>query len=556
MISSGSSGEYVATGDYDPPTQNHSSILATDAPGQTIDGIPNGVESLSLMATPKDSSQWQGVSLVPTMGNVDMLLLPAASSCALSTNVGFPIAGMTFGAVSGQTLIATSAPVKKGEGTIFPSFSVDLTQGRIAQMTQGLTVPRIRAAFASLGDGRAIVSGGVRISGVFEQTAQVFDEANGDFDPSPFQLEVDRADHAAVTLASGAMLLVGGQNLDGLITASALISFDASQSTWAVNESNTTALTARIHPTAIRLANQNILVGGGFSDAAGTVPVGLVEFLSPDASSVVATQPVPPQPIQSFVALEGGGALMVTVGISPNVYFVNESGATPIDSIGSATDAKLFSRAAGGAILWTGSSWLSFDPWKTANAYFLPIANTSGPAMDSPIATSDPGMRAWVNDDGTVSLWRDSVRNEFASDDTFLTADTLTNLLAPDTIPAPSSDPTLGLSLVSGETVFVSDSRYLDVQVDVSSTGASLPLVVLRAPSGDIAVGGNSCPFLPSTTASAVHVMRIGPLVQFAAGGAISTCTTIDPSERVSVGIRGGSSESRVLDLHVARLAR
>lgn len=118
MISSGSSGEYVATGDYDPPTQNHSSILATDAPGQTIDGIPNGVESLSLMATPKDSSQWQGVSLVPTMGNVDMLLLPAASSCALSTNVGFPIAGMTFGAVSGQTLIATSAPVKKGEGTI------------------------------------------------------------------------------------------------------------------------------------------------------------------------------------------------------------------------------------------------------------------------------------------------------------------------------------------------------------------------------------------------------------------------------------------------------
>lgn len=547
----GSSGVYVATGDYDPPAQNHSTILFTDQPGQTIDGIPNDVASLSLTAE-ADDGEWLGVSLVPSAGDVDMLFLPSGSPCALSIPVGF-LAQATLGASSASTLVV--APGIDAKNEKYPSFAIDLSKGHVAQMANGLTQPRVRAAFAALGDGRAVVSGGVTTSNpVFLGNAQIFDESSNDFEPQPCSLPEERADHASVALADGEVLLVGGQNLDGLLAQTALFSADSCRA----NESNSpTLIVPRINPVALRLADGSVLVGGGFSDAAATTPVGLVEFFSADASQPLAQQPVPAKSPSGFVALEGGGALYVGAGDGTNVnaWFVDKSGAQQIASI-AATDVKLFAHAGGGAVLWNGTSWLLFNPWNEMTPFSVIASPTTGPAVDSPIATSDPGMRAWVNDDGTVSVWRDSVRNAFASDDTFLTAQTQTALLAPDSYPPPAFDSTLGLTLDPGQTVFVSDSRYLDVAIDVASTGASPPHVVLRVPTGDIEVGGALCPYSPNSTISSVHVVREGALVQFAAGGAFSTCTTIDPTVRVAVGIRGADGGSRALDLHVARRAR
>ncbi len=76
-------GEYVATGDFEPPASNHSRILATDQAGQSIDGVPADVQSLALLVTPPDATQWEAVALVPPTGDFDMLLLPTASACAL-----------------------------------------------------------------------------------------------------------------------------------------------------------------------------------------------------------------------------------------------------------------------------------------------------------------------------------------------------------------------------------------------------------------------------------------------------------------------------------------
>ena len=269
--------------------------------------------------------------------------------------------------------------------------------------------------------------------------------------------------------------------------------------------------------------------------------------------------------MHAFVALDGGGALLVTA--DPNTpaqaWFISPN-ASPalVATLGVVTDVKLFTRAppdsstsGGGAVLWTGSAWLAFDPWSgTFSA--IAASPSQGPDAASPIASADPGLRAWVSTDGSVSLWRDSVRNAFATDDVFLSAQTGTSLVAPDTIPGPAFDTQQGIALGAGQTVFVSDARYLDVDVDVTVSGASLPLVVLRSSTGEIEVGGQSCPYPASASVSAVHVLRTGPLVQVAAGGAFSTCATMDPSTRVAVGVRGGTSGSRAKDLHVTRLAR
>jgi len=548
-IPSGSSGEYVATGDYDPPAQNHSALLATDVPGQTIDGIPSGVESLSLTAVPPDSSHWQGVTLVAPTGSVDMLLLPAAAACSPVTPVGF-VDAMTFGSVSWATLLASGPPSKTGFS--HPSFAVDLTQGTVVQTAHPMSVTRTAAAFAALGDGRAIVTGGLSV-GVVQDTAEVFDASDDDFEPNTFSMTTARAAHAAVTLGNGNVFLVGG--ISGQpVAPTELVTCDPD---CRATESSTPPLAVpRIDPVALRLADGTVLVGGGFADASATQPVELVEFFSADASqplsgpavSVAADAP------NAFVALEGGGALYVNGAASNNVYFVTPNAALSIGTVAIAGDAKLFPRAGGGALLWNGAAWLAFDPW-TASFSPVPNAPSTGPAVDSPYLAPDPGMRAWVNEDGSVSLWRDDVRNAFSSDDAFLVSDT--SLLAPDNVPGPGFDPTLGLTLGTGESAFVSDSRYLDVDVSVASSGPSPVIVVLRAPTGDIEVGGKDCPFDPSATISAVHVVRRGTTITLSTnGGAFSTCAAIDASARVAVGIRGSGTQSRALALHVARLAR
>ncbi len=549
-IPGGSAGDYVATGDYDPPAQNHSAFLQTDAPSQPIDGIPENVASLALLANaPPDLASWQGVALVPSSGNLDMLLLPAASSCALATKVGFA-PGMILGAVSAQTLVVSGGVVTNGVQPL--SFRASLESGHVAALQTGIRKPRLRAPISQLGttNGLSIVSGGVTASTpVLLANAEIYDDSAGDFTGDFVALTEPRADHASVTLVSGDVMLVGGANPKVMATTERI---DAK--TLHATESGMPFLTsARAKPYALRLADGSILVGGGVDD--NSLPVSSVELFSPDLSTHT-TQTVSIGPMNAFAALEGGGALLVTADATTpaQAWFIAPSTQpTQIATLGIVTDLKLFPHATGGALLWNGTAWLAFDPW-TGQFSALATAPKTGPDVDSPITTSDPGMRAWVNDDGTLSLWRDTVRNAFASDENFLTTDT--TLLAPDTIPAPSFDTQQGLTLVAGQSVFVSDSRYLDVDIDVTSAGASLPLVVLRSFAGEIEVGGASCPYPSSATVAAVHVVRAGPLVQFAAGGAFSTCATLDSSIRVAVGVRGGGATSRITALRVARSAR
>jgi hypothetical protein len=554
----GGSGEYVATGDYDPPAQNHSSLLATDLANQPIDGVPADVQSLALLANAGAAeASWLGVTLVPAEGDVDMLLLPAASACSLNTKLDFFAKDMVLGAVSARTLVAVGASGGN------PSYRIDLDTGRVLKMQFGIGSPRVEAAFAALGDGRAIVSGGVSGS-VPLPTAEIFDEATGDFEQTTIPLREGRADHGSVTLASGDVLLVGGQNGPVLVANTERITFDASTSSFRTNEGTSPPLDVpRVHPIVTRLADGNVLVGGGFDATGAAVP--RVEFFTPDgAQHVPGTVNVPARTKDAFVALDGGGALFVSAPDptdDPNnfsrAWFVSESAALQIkpDITAPLTDPKLFPRAGGGALLWTGTTWLAYDPWSGFAA--IAGAPTAGPDADSPVAAPDPGLRAWVGDDGAVSLWRDSVRNGFATEGPYLTAATATALLAPDAYPPPPFDASQGgLTLEAGRSAFVADARYLDVAIDVEAPGGTVPRVVLRAAGSEIEVGGASCPYPPGDAAVAtrVHVERRGAIVSYSLGGPLSFCAAITADARVSVGVRSAGGSSHASNFSVERL--
>ncbi len=537
MVPSGSVGKYMATGDFEPLAENLAQQpLAIDVAGLTIDGVPGNVKSLALLATPLDSSVWLGAALVPGADDIDMLLLPQASACALNgAGVGFA-SQMVFAAVSSKTLIALGATIKSSA----PSFRIDLGTGLVSMMSNPIGKPRTHAAVAAFGDGRAFVIGGVNGS-VVQQSFEIFDETN-EFSPVAFQLQNARADHGAVALANGDVFVAGGDGVgNALIAQTERLTFDGK--TWRSNQSTTPALQAvRTNPYVLRLADGTIMVGGGLDGAQPAQPVKLVEFFSADGSTALQTANVPATGVNAFVALDGGGALFVDAAAPQHAWFVapNVSIALTPDVSG-LTDVKLFPRAGGGALLWTGTTWLAFDPWAGFSA--LGDAPSSGPDASSPIASPDPGMQAWVAPDGSgggnVVVWRDAVRNAFATEGPYLVSDT--SFMTPDTVLAPTF--TNGaLPLSSTQAAFVADARYLDVAVQVD--GAH---VVIRGPSGEIDVGLD-CFLSPIQPSETLYVERHGATVSYArSGGPLNPChssrgETIDPSARVAVGVRGNGA--------------
>jgi hypothetical protein len=529
MVPSGSSGKYVATGDFQPLAENLAQqALAIDAAGLTIDGVPGNVKSLALLAeSPTPSAVWLGAALVPDTGDVDMLLLPQTSACALNGNgVGFD-GQMVFAAVSSKTIIALGATV----GGSTPSYRIDLTTGRVAKMTNPIGKPRTSAAVATFGDSSALVIGG--LSGlVAQQTFELFDETN-EFSPVAFQLQTARADHGAVALANGDVFVAGGAGVgNALIAQTERLTFDGT--TWRSNQSTTPALqVARTNPYVLRLADGTVMVGGGLD--VNAAPVTLVEFFSADGSTALQPTNVPATGANAFVALDGGGALFVDASAPQHAWFVAPNVSIQITpDVSGLTDVKLFPRAGGGALLWTGTTWLAFDPWTGFSA--LAGAPSSGPDASSPITSPDPGMQAWVAPDGSgggnVVVWRDAVRNAFATEGPYLVSDT--SFMTPDAVLAPMF--TNGaLPLSSTQAAFVADARYLDVAVQVD--GAH---IVIRAPSGEVDVGDCVGPIQPSET---LYVERHGATVTFAQnGGPLIPCAAIDPSARVAVGVRGNGA--------------
>ena len=553
-------GLFLASGDFDPAASDGRRLADV---GTTLT-LPPSTRALVVDVSNGDA-EWRGVRDVGASGDVDVLLLPFQSTCALSGDVEQRSAS-ALGVLDPSHVLVVGGT---GAGNIPDTFLADLSTGVTTQLAVGLLTARTRTSVTRFGGG-GLVAGGARGDGSIIDNAEVFVAGSGntgDFDRAPILLSGPRADHGAAVLVSGETLLVGGRSAAGGRPLSTLEIVDPKARS-ARTQGLAQLEVPRFDPVVLRLASGEVLVAGGFD--AQNDPVTRLEWLTPDGRSRSRhSRELVARKERGFVALPGGGALAVIapdagdVGLE-NVWVISADGepehAAPI--AGALTMARLFAGAEGRPLLWTGNRWLEWSPW--SGAFVAPgalAAAKGGPSSDA-FASPDLGLAMWLDGSALVAL-RFATPTAYATFPLPLLAPGTsdTSHVAPDRLVSPGVttsiqlDPELGLVLAPGASVFVTDATYGALIVDVDTPSGEPPLVVLRDEHGnETAIGGEACPFAITRGAPAtLHIERDGARVRV---DAHDCAAPVKADARVSIGFRGAAGADRSVARNVRIVRR
>lgn len=548
-VPDGSYARYLARGDFQPSAAMPAEDDVVVSASALLQNLPVASRSLLVDVLAIDDSRWVGMGLIPDTGNVDVLLWPASQTCGLTTTIP--------GAVDPAIGFADSrhAIVSGGRSTsvsVIPSsWIVDLGTGEVTEMPNGPLTVRERATITPIANG-ALLAGGVHSDDPngFDNTAEIWLSSSSDFEGQRIPLSFQRAEHGAVQLASGDVLLVGGIGSSGKpLGTMEIVSLKQRRGL----PGGLPVLVPRTQPTVLRLATGEILVAGG-KDENGK-PVGLLEILSPDAKALRQTLPFPARTLDAFAALDAGGALLISVpdaGDPPtfaNVWrLTSEHALLPLPIFPeidkTAADVRVFGASGGGAIVWSGSQWYAWEPWTET---FTRLPTSPGPKAGTPTTLPEQGMPIWLaTDSGALRVTgrRFSIRNQFSTEVLPL-ASLDRGPLAPDRSPniaGMTFDPGAGLFLPKDTAVFVADGRYGDFVLD-ATLGDAPPVVVLRDVSGaTYELGGGDCPLAVGSGSGSLHVERVGAAIGSGTAGAMNVCAKPIPFGRVAIGFRGNES--------------
>jgi len=542
-------------GDFAPVSSPLPS-LALSQVGAVLAGFPADTEEIVATVTgaAAGSALWNAHALLPSAGPVDLLALPFGSPCALTD----PIDARTGGALG--VVDALHALVAGGTSSagVPRTALVDLTRGTVTELAGGLLAPRTSPSITPWSGG-AVVAGGIGLAGS-TPSFEIYSSSAGDFDGATYPLSQARARHAAVVLASGETLLVGGVDATGHVLGS-MEAIDP-----VARRARTGGLAfldvPRADPVALRLASGEILVAGGV-DADGA-PVATIEWFSADASRLERTRPLVSSLHEAFVPLAAGGALAIIAPDAPIAGFQNTwviaadgslDAATPIETL---TDPRLFEGTEQAPILWTGDRWLVWEPWAGAFAALESAIGAPGPSGD-PVGSPEPGLGVWL-DGTTVSALRFGTRGPYATTPSPLLAGAEgTSLTAPDQLVTGAStgaitfDPEAGLTLESGASVFLTDTTFAAFTLDAETPGKLPPAIVLRDAEGNETVLDSAACGIAA--GASVHLEREGSVVRASVdGGALATCNAAPAAgARVSIGVRGIGASSVVRGVVVTR---
>jgi hypothetical protein len=546
---------YTGLGDF-PQLSPATETVALGSSGLTLTALPPATRQVVLAAV-MGAGGWAGSALVPAAGPVEMLTLPMDHACSLSRAVN--LAGDP-GTVIGMT-DATHAMLIGGP---FPPFIIDLGNGSIAQLEAALMPARDYSTITPFGAG-ALVAGGEDPMAGEQSTAVVYTPGpNGA--PGTFGTPIDfpdgqtREKHAAVALADGRVLLVGGVSGSGeLITAIDVLD--------PATPTNVTVLPAPLHtprtsPTVLALPNGEVFIGGGF-DAEGA-PVTSVEWLAADLSWMTSlTLCNKADTEQGFAATEGGAVLAVMGPIAgtpscSNVHLVLPSGIEDAPVLTPApSKIRLFQGAEASPVLITDSAGFRWSPWSGAFTSLGPTAK--GPSFPtSAFIAASSGLALWLGGDNNLWTLRFDTHGEYATDvahGPYLQEDDM--FTAPDRLP-PSDVSFMpqkgGAKLSNGATIWLTDATFAEVTASVVLPKGGAANVVLRDPSGNEVI----CAATGVATEGVVQVVRSGAAVQVSVGASAPTSCVgaLDSNVRVSIGVRGpasGQGTSTVKSLSVTR---
>jgi hypothetical protein len=282
--------------------------------GQAL-GFPLETAGVDATAT-LGEEQFAGYAERPARGALDVLLWPTGTACPVYTTTdGYPGpgGGHALGLAKEHGLVlmvGEEADDARAQGAL----TVSVTTGEVTLQPASQSPPA-PVAFATLTpfERGLLLAGGenpTRSPDPAERErfdrAYVFDAETRTFDPEPIALNWDRSHHAAVALANGATLLVGGAAEGGLVRQLEAIFPGSTRSSIL----GLAALGAgRLDPTVLTLDDGSLFVGGG--RAANGTPVGDVEWLSADGHASLDQRTLPALPNRAFIAMPGGGVLSV-----------------------------------------------------------------------------------------------------------------------------------------------------------------------------------------------------------------------------------------------------
>jgi hypothetical protein len=555
--------EFIATGDFQSNPANPTQEQDPLGPGITLAKIPPSTREMTINIG-QTPSTWLGITPVAPAGDVDIFAWPFETPCSFSKTLQ-PLGstdGTSMGPIDadGQRLLIV--------GSTVPPFVADMSTGVVTQvpLTQTLNRSRAGASITVYGTG-ALVAGGRDPNGSFPGVnvfldADVFQPSSTN-PPGSFRLlalRAPRADHGAATLQTGQTLLVGGRDDQG----AALSSMEVRDTDDTGALAAVSLKEARFLPTVLRLPDGHILVAGGF--AAASQPSGALEWFDAAVSQSLQATDLPSCALsaeQGFVPLVGGAVLAVTGAMpSPtctNVYVVRADGtldsAPPLPT--QATRVRLFAGVDGQPILWTGSAFMQWQPWQGTFTALTSHERTYGEPTTA-IASFEPGLAFWLANDSELWGMRAGARGPYATDESALLVSSPLHT-APDRLA--SSDGAQftsgqGVTLANGAEVWVTDATYGDVTIDVVS-GPFVSVLLRDGSEPDAVVGGQGgCP-LGILPVGDLHVERRGATVRFlGAESSLVDCTTLSPTARVSIGLRGppmGQAPSVVTSLTVSR---
>lgn len=595
-----------ALGDFPPSAETHEVLLSA---GTERLVVPASTLGATVEAT-AGATRFHGVGLTDPERSMDVSLWPVAEACVLYAGDGvrYPGTGQGVGlAAFGDSSALLAVGGEPDSRIATGALTIDLGTGRATSVSaeDGPRAWRAGGTVTPFGRDLLVAGGYDPVHGrEVLASAEVFDAATRRFLPDKIPLAGARERHAAVVLASGETLLVGGAGADGspLRTLEAVLPATRRYRIGGLAELRT----ARLDPVALRLSDGRVLVAGG--TAADGAPVGTLEWLTPDGSAVDLDQPAPASPGaaprgRAFAAMPGGGVLTVGCTVSqsgatppcrdpcaagagcPDSYWITKEGRAdrlpdprgldvtdPVLVPGSDGRPWLVAAAAGAAP-GAGSRVLRrFDPWlaEFAREPSLPAPLDGPPLLAGGAPTPprfvavDAGLFVWLlrdPQDGHPVLagFRHGTRTPFAQRVApLLLGDT--EGIALDRTPILSDGPgkdawrdaatgTVVLTPDAAATLVITDVTYADVRLGLDVRAGAPPVVHL----GSSAYGSGACgwPSAPTTGPLTATLARVGGDVRLTIAGASRSCR--GPSGRVSIRLQASTTRVEIASITVNR---